>query len=234
MTDLTGLTEGVEEAEGGTAAVGLAARIRLATASAHRQAEGVPFVQDLVAGRLPVGAYARLVVQHRAIYRALEDASWANRDPDVAPFLAPELARLPALEEDLAFLSGVGGPLDLHVLEATSTYCDHMRAEVAAWPGALLAHHYVRYLGDLSGGQVIGRVLARVYGFPEGRGTTFYRFDLVPSPKAHKVRYRERLDALPWAEVDRRRLIDEIGQAYRSNAEVLMALGGAGEPGPRT
>lgn len=48
-------------------------------------------------------------------------------------------------------------------------------------PAPLLAHAYVRYLGDLSGGQVIRRRVAKSYGLDvdgdgDGRGTEFYAF----------------------------------------------------------
>ncbi|TXT09105.1 hypothetical protein VHUM_02579 [Vanrija humicola] len=42
----------------------------------------------------------------------------------------------------------------------------------------LLAHAYVRYLGDLSGGQVIGARLRKAYGLPGLDGRRFYYFDL--------------------------------------------------------
>lgn len=46
----------------------------------------------------------------------------------------------------------------------------------------LLAHAYVRYLGDLSGGQYVRRRIAKVYGLPDandsikGDGVRFYIF----------------------------------------------------------
>lgn len=45
-------------------------------------------------------------------------------------------------------------------------------------PSALLAHAYVRYLGDLSGGQIIRRHIAKAYGLDpvSGLGTQFYEF----------------------------------------------------------
>ncbi|MGD9797959.1 MAG: biliverdin-producing heme oxygenase, partial [Acidimicrobiia bacterium] len=113
---------------------GLAARIRIATADAHRAAEHAPFVQDLLAGRLPVEEYARLVAQHEAIYRVLEALVAANRDPTLAPFFVPELVRLPALEADLAFLAGDDWRERLTLVEATRDYCDHLRGLATSWP----------------------------------------------------------------------------------------------------
>lgn len=45
-------------------------------------------------------------------------------------------------------------------------------------PSALLAHAYVRYLGDLSGGQIIRRRIAKAYDLDvvSGLGTEFYGF----------------------------------------------------------
>lgn len=42
----------------------------------------------------------------------------------------------------------------------------------------LLAHAYVRYLGDLSGGQIIGNKLRKAYNLPTLDGRRFYFFDL--------------------------------------------------------
>lgn len=53
-------------------------------------------------------------------------------------------------------------------------------------PSRLLAHSYVRYLGDLSGGQSIKRVLAKAYGLDEtatGEGLSFFAFRELESAK---------------------------------------------------
>jgi heme oxygenase len=42
----------------------------------------------------------------------------------------------------------------------------------------LLAHAYVRYLGDLSGGQIIGARLRKAYNLETLDGRRFYFFDL--------------------------------------------------------
>lgn len=62
---------------------------------------------------------------------------------------------------------------------ALTTYLSHIKSlssSSSTAPG-LLAHAYVRYLGDLSGGQVIGARIKKAYGLEGQDGTAFYRFD---------------------------------------------------------
>jgi heme oxygenase len=199
-------------------------RIRAATWDAHAGAEHTPFMQDLLAGRLARTDYAQLVAQHHAIYSVLEAAVDANRDPRVAPILAPELRRLPELEADLEYLAGPGWSDALAVTPSTAAYCEQLRAVCFDWPGGLVAHHYVRYMGDLSGGTVIGRVVARVFDLPDGCGTRFYRFAGIASPKDTKDEYRRLLDELDWSDAEQARVIEEVLAAYRCNTEVLLDL----------
>jgi heme oxygenase len=204
---------------------GFAAQIRVDTLEVHAEAEQTQFVRDLLDGALSPEDYGRFAVQLHAIYGTLEAVVDANRDRDpvVAQFFAPELVRVPSLQKDLEFLLGEDWATKVPVLPATQTYCERI-TEVGTWPAGLLAHHYVRYLGDLSGGQVIGRALQRIYELDDRRGVDFYFFDDIPSAKAFKDRYRAMVDALPWDADERVRFIDEVTLAYRHNTAVFNAL----------
>ena len=59
--------------------------------------------------------------------------------------------------------------------------------------GALVAHNYARYLGDLSGGQAVGKILDRTFDL-SGARLAFYEFPMRPKP--YKDSYRAKLDAL--------------------------------------
>ena len=205
-------------------AVPFSRQLREATDAAHRDAERSSFVEDLTGGRLPLDEHARFVRQLHAVYAALEEAVADNDDPVVAPLLAPELAREPALRADLDHLVGPGWEDDVAVLPSTAAYCDRIRVASAASSGGLVAHHYVRYLGDLSGGQVLGRAIARVYDLPDGAGTTAYHFDEIESPKAFKDAYRAHLDALPWGADERARVATEANVAFACNAALFAEL----------
>src|SRR5690606_27166383 len=87
----------------------------------------------------------------------------------------------------------------------------------------VIAHHYTRYLGDLSGGLAIGRILDRTFEL-EGRGLSFYRFDGVKA-KLYKDGYRERLDALPLTDEQRAKGVTEVRNAFRHNQLVFADLG---------
>jgi heme oxygenase len=153
------------------------------------------------------------------------DGSAGTLDPElVSAFADPALTRAAALEADLAHLYGPEWESTITVLDSTRAYTDRLRELAATSPTHFIAHHYVRYLGDLSGGQMIGRTLSKHYGLGEA-GTSFYRFDRIPDPRAYKIAYRERLDALDLTEDQATTLIDEAQLAFRYNAAVFVELG---------
>ena len=84
-----------------------------------------------------------------------------------------------------------------------------------------MAHHYTRYLGDLSGGQAIGRVLDRAFGL-NGAGLSFYEFPMRPKP--YKDGYRARLDGLDLDQGDIARVVDEVKVAFALNQAVFDEL----------
>jgi heme oxygenase len=206
-----------------TSAARFSTQLREATEAAHREAERSTFVEHLTEGRLPLAEHARFVRQLHAVYTALEEVTAANHDPALAPLLAPELARERALRADLEYLAGPEWRA-IELLAATDAYAERIREVGAASSSGLLAHHYVRYLGDLSGGQVLGRAIARVYDLPGHLGTTAYRFDAIASPKAFKQSYRASLDALPWDQPERDRATEEANVAFQCNARLFSEL----------
>ncbi|MGW4567447.1 biliverdin-producing heme oxygenase [Streptomyces sp. NPDC004561] len=201
--------------------------IRTASHEQHVAAETSTFMSDLLGGRLGVAAYARYTEQLWFVYEALESAAGRlAADPVAGPFVRPELLRLPALERDLAHLRGPGWRAGLSALPATRAYADRVRECAERWPGGYVAHHYTRYLGDLSGGQIIRDRAERTWGFPrKGDGVRFYVFEDIPNPAAFKRGYRELLDGIRADDLERQRVVAECGRAFAHNTAVFGALG---------
>jgi heme oxygenase len=203
-------------------------RIRVASHEQHTEAETSTFMSDLLGGRLGVDAYTRYTEQLWFVYRALEDAADALRaDPVAGPFIQPELMRTAELERDLAHLRGEDWREGLVALPSTAAYAARVTECAALWPGGYVAHHYTRYLGDLSGGQIIRDRAEKTWGFSrKGDGVRFYVFEDVSNPAACKRRYRELLDAVPADELEKKRIIEECKRAFDFNGAVFRELGG--------
>jgi heme oxygenase (biliverdin-producing, ferredoxin) len=204
------------------------ALIRDASKAQHTEAENAPFMSDMLQGRLGRAAYVRYTEQLWFVYRALEEAAAKLTDDPVAgPFVRRELFRLPALERDLDHLHGTSvWRTTVEPLAATARYAARIAEVAHDWPGGYVAHHYTRYLGDLSGGQVIRSTAEKVWGFThKGDGVRFYVFEDIPNPAAFKRGYRELLDAVPADDQEKRRIVGECRRAFTLNTAVFEELG---------
>lgn len=198
--------------------------LRQRSSGAHSASEGEGFMSGLLKGEGTRDDYVALVAQHYFIYRALEAAAdRMSADPIAAPFITDRLTRLPALEADLEFLIGPDWAEQIRPLPTAERYVARINEVGSTWPGGFIAHHYTRYLGDLSGGIFIGRVMQRRFGF-ETNGVGFYIFDDIADPRAFKDVYREQLDAVPWDDDERERVVEEVLRAYQFNTELFQDL----------
>ncbi|MFI5755517.1 heme oxygenase (biliverdin-producing) [Streptomyces sp. NPDC051569] len=210
-----------------TTATPFSTLIRVASQQQHTEAETSTFMSDLMGARLGVDAYTRYTEQLWFVYRALEGAAGALRtDPVAGPFIQDELLRLPALERDLAHLRGADWRTGLEPLPATAAYAARVEECARTWTGGYVAHHYTRYLGDLSGGQIIRDKAEKTWGFDrKGDGVRFYVFEEISNPAAFKRGYRELLDQVAADDLEKQRIIDECKRAFDFNGAVFRELG---------
>ncbi|MFD9796945.1 heme oxygenase (biliverdin-producing) [Streptomyces sp. NPDC059070] len=201
--------------------------IRTASHEQHTEAETSPFMGDLLGGRLGVAAYARYTEQLWFVYQALEEGAGAlSSDPVAGPFIRPELMRTAELERDLAHLLGPEWRSTATPLAATRAYAARVRECAVTWPAGYVAHHYTRYLGDLSGGQIIRDRAEKTWGFArKGDGVRFYVFESISNPAAFKRDYRALLDGVEMDELERKRVVEECRRAFALNTAVFRELG---------
>lgn len=203
----------------------LAQQLRSQTWPAHRAVEATSFVRALLGGRLDRPRYCLLLASLHPIYAALERALHRHAgDAGLAAACAAPLRREAALAEDLRHLHGEDWPDTLPPQPAAIEYAAHLTALDRDAPQLLLAHAYVRYLGDLSGGQVLRRVVARSLGLDGGDGTRFYDFGDDATAAALARRFR---DALEWPEpgagVDAA-IVDEALAAFERHQRLFEQL----------
>ena len=202
----------------------LSAALHDSTMEAHEQAEHATFITRLMSGEGTADGLVALLRQSLPVYEALEDECRATgTDPRIAAILDSRLDRTDALRADLQTHTLAGRSCDV-IVPAVVDYVAELRACSGNAP-ALVGHHYVRYLGDLSGGQIIKTMVRRHYGLQDG--LTFYEFD-VPKPKVYKDNYRDALNTLPLSEEERREALDAATRAFELNHRIFLDLQAAG------
>ena len=200
----------------------LSTAMREGSMAEHEAAEHSSFMSELMAGKLVERAYADYLLRYRDVYDALETAVRSRLDdPAVAAVHDTALERLAAIDADLDHWAPDGPRTSAS--PAAAAYRERLEA-ATSWGPLLVAHHYTRYLGDLSGGQAIGRILDRTYGL-DGAGIAFYAFTEIPKPKPYKDAYRARLDDLALSSEEKRRVVEEVKVAFRLNQAVFTELG---------
>ncbi|HXR44082.1 MAG TPA: biliverdin-producing heme oxygenase [Pseudolysinimonas sp.] len=194
----------------------VAALVRDASSADHRAAESRGFITRLMAGELSLDDYGRYLAQLLPIYDALE------RDRPPLEIFDHGFDRGDAIRADLRALGA-----EHHALvPATVAYAGHLAGltDLSGRDGIrYLAHHYTRYLGDLSGGQAIAALVARHYGATAEQLTVF-RFDGLGKPVDVKRAYRDRLNALSLDDDQVELLVSEVRIAFRMTADVFDQL----------
>lgn len=156
-------------------------------------------------------------------YTAMEEEIERNKDhPQFAALYFPvELHRHEALARDLEYFYGPDWKSEVSCSQATQHYVDRIHQVGKEDPVLLVAHAYTRYMGDLSGGQVLKKVAQRAMKLPStGEGLEFYTFDGIHSAKAFKQLYRSRMNELELDAEVKKRLVDEAVRAFHFNMEV--------------
>jgi heme oxygenase len=133
----------------------------------------------------------------------------------------PALWRSRAIAADLHFLQA-GPPPPLAA--AMQLYVQRLRSLQDCKPALLVAHAYVRYLGDLNGGQALRRIVARSLALAGDGGTHFYDFGGGDAPMRLAQRFRDGLAAVAPHWPDPRPLVDEAVDAFERHCRLFDEL----------
>lgn len=200
-----------------------AALLRAHTQSIHREAERSGFIASLLRGRAHQAGYALYLFNLLPIYETLEARlNQSPLPPLLQAFAVPGLARVDSLRHDLCALREVAGP-DLHSLPEGTAYTAAVAQAAAGYDAALAAHAYARYLGDLSGGQILKPLLGRSLALTPAQ-LTFYDFPGIADLAAAKAAIRETLDLVDPGSREAQIILGESVAAFRHMIALSEAL----------
>lgn len=203
----------------------LSESLRIETRALHVQAERSAFMAVLLRGQMQRTSYCAMLRNLHAIYATLEPALQRQAShPQLAPLLLPRLWREPALREDLDLLHGVNWQGALALQPATLRYVARLEQLEREQPFLLAAHSYVRYLGDLSGGQMLSRIVRDSLQLRPDGGTAFYDFGDAAATADLKQAYREALAALPVDAAVQAALVAEARLAFELHRQLFDEL----------
>ena len=199
-------------------------KLYLRTKTLHVEAERTGIIRDLLRGDASRDGYILLLRNLYPAYLALEQGLERHRAcPHLGQLAAYRFDRAGAIEADLVSLCGERWSRDIPLLAAAEIYAGRI-AKAAEGDGArLIAHAYTRYLGDLSGGQILQRLLARSLQL-RPPDLSFYEFSRFSDLEALKTDYRQALDRAGALFPAGAAIVEEGALAFSHNIALSCAV----------
>lgn len=202
----------------------LVTALYLRTKALHVEAERTGIIRDLLRGEASREGYVLMLRNLLPAYREMEQGLERHRGSPIFGALANyRLDRAPAIESDLISLCGKGWRRTIPVLDAAETYAERIAKAVEGNGARLIAHAYTRYLGDLSGGQILQRLLERSLELRPSE-LSFYNFPRFVDLAALKADYRNALDQAGALAPDPQAVIEEGAIAFSLNIDLSCAV----------
>ena len=203
-----------------------AKELKEGTKKSHSAAENTAFVKSFLRGVVSKESYRTLVSDLYFVYVALEEEFRIyENDPVLGALYLPELERVTALSTDLRYYYGPIWRSIVKPSEACQRYVNRIHEVAKSEPELLIGHHYTRYLGDLSGGQILKGIAQKALNLKD-EGLCFYEFGKIDNAKIYKEKYRSILDKLPLTDSQQNAIITEANYAFRLNMYMFEQLEG--------
>ncbi|KAG9094444.1 hypothetical protein FRC07_011302, partial [Ceratobasidium sp. 392] len=235
--------------------------LRTSTVRAHDAVQNSDSAAKLLRGELPRDEYIYFMMLLWKIYSLIEDGlEQYSTNSVLAPTYRPALlGRASRLSSDISYLMDTtedgwrSSPLYLSLVSDPPTglreYVEHLEnlneSTSEMDHAKLLSHAYVRYMGDLSGGQSIRNKMVKAYGLPEtGAGASFFDFGSLDGSSGNGEKRASQADLLrikEWYRAGMNEgvgndvalkalLIDEANIAFELNRGLFQDVSIASEP----
>ncbi|NEP60383.1 MAG: heme oxygenase (biliverdin-producing) [Symploca sp. SIO2G7] len=207
----------------------LATKLREGTKKAHTAAENMGFIKCFLKGTVEKTSYRKLVSNLYFVYSTMEEEMekhFEQEHPIVSKIYFKQLNRANSLEQDLSYYYGTNWKNQISPSPATQDYVRHIKQVSASEPELLIAHSYTRYIGDLSGGQILKKIAQKAMNLSEEGGTAFYNFPDISDEKAFKANYRQVLNELSIDDATEDRIVKEANHTFGMNMRLFQELEG--------
>ena len=205
----------------------LATLLKEGTKESHTMAENVGFIKNFLGGLVEKSSYRKLVGNFYFVYSTIEEEFERHKDhPVLGKLYFPELWRTDTLAEDLAFYYGKNWRSEVHASPACEEYVKRLKVVSDEQPELLVAHAYTRYMGDLSGGQILKNIAKNAMGLEDGSGLSFYEFEDIKNPGPFKNSYRAAMNNLPVSDQVAQEIVDEANLSFHMNMKMFQELEG--------
>ena len=207
----------------------LAYQLREGTKKSHTMAENTGFISCFLKGVVEKSSYRNLLSDLYFVYCAMEDniaRLVAEKHPVITSINFQELNRRESLEKDLFFYFGQDWKSVLEISSPAKTYVDRINQVAIDQPELLIGHHYSRYIGDLSGGQILKSITQKAMNLPSDEGLQFYIFKDIENEKSFKEHYRQNLSTLPIDQHMADLIVEEANKAFKYNMDMFKELEG--------
>ncbi len=196
------------------------------TKTSHTMAENLGFIKCFLKGVVEKNSYRKLAANLYFVYGAMEEELEKLKDhPIVGKIYFPELNRKASLAKDLEFYYGSNWKNEIQLTPHGKTYVDRIHYIAQNSPELLAAHAYTRYLGDLSGGQILKNIAQKAMNL-DTDGTAFYEFETISDEKAFKDMYRQALNDFEVDQETADKIVEEANDAFGMNMRMFQELEG--------
>nr|YP_009399123.1 Heme oxygenase [Taenioma perpusillum]ARW68520.1 Heme oxygenase [Taenioma perpusillum] len=203
----------------------LAQQLREGTTKSHSMAENVSFVKSFLGGVVDKNSYRKLIANLFFIYSAIEEEIEKNKNRDeIKAIYFPELFRKSSLMEDLLYYYSSNWINEIKPSSSTQIYVQRIHAVGCNQPELLIAHAYTRYIGDLSGGQILKKIAINAMQLEDDNGTAFYNFSSIQDEKLFKENYKNSLNNIPLNKSQIKQIISEANLAFTLNMKIFQEL----------
>lgn len=208
-------------------------RLRVSTQKVHSIAEQTGFIRGFLRGTASHASYLQLLTDLLPVYEEMEaqlDRLSQIDYPQMANFHMPELYRSRSLRRDIDFIRDtfLSDSPEIIPSQFSINYVRRVKyISNSSEPRALAGHLYTRYLGDLSGGQILARIARNAMQLDDGRGLDFYAFPKIDSIAATKKRFRAALDCFDGNSALEQLVTEEAVLSFQHNIAIFNGLKGS-------